>query len=235
MFGQSSHRPHTTAVIVAAGSGSRMGGETNKQFILLNGVPVLAHTLRRFDEADSVSDIIVVCRADDIFTVRDMTEEFGIKKVSAVVVGGATRRDSVRAGITAASRADIIAVHDGARPLVSPEKINLAVREAALSGAAALGVTPKDTVKTVDENGFVLSTPPRSSLVLIQTPQVFRADIIKQAHRAAAESGFIGTDDCSLVERTGVPIKIIEGDYSNIKVTTPDDLPAAEALLGSIE
>lgn len=234
MFNQSSHRPHTTAVIVAAGSGSRMGGNTNKQFILIDGVPVLAHTLKRFDAADLISDTVVVCRTEDIFTVRDMLAEFGIKKVVSVVSGGATRQASVNAGIAAASRADIIAVHDGARPLVASEKIDAAVAEAVRSGAAALGVTPKDTIKAVDKNGIVLSTPPRSSLVLIQTPQVFRAELLKQAYRAAEENGFIGTDDCSLVERIGIPIKIIEGDYSNIKVTTPDDIPAAEALICSI-
>lgn len=232
MLEKKSVRPHITAVVVAAGSSRRMGGKLNKQFILIEGIPVLARTLRQFDSADSVTDTVVVCRGEDILDVRSMIYDFNIKKVSVVVPGGETRGDSVRAGLRAAGNADIIAIHDGARPFVLPEKINAVIADAERSGAAALGVMPKDTVKITDDDGFILSTPPRSSLALIQTPQVFRADIIKRAYEFSEKTGFSATDDCALAEKLGIPIRITEGDYTNIKVTTPDDLPTANAICG---
>lgn len=232
MFRKKAPRPHATAVIVAAGNSRRMGYGLNKQFILIGGVPTLAHTLRQFDRAKSVTDTIVVCRSDDILNVRGILDDFGIEKVSAIIPGGATRQESVYAGIKAASHADIIAIHDGARPFVSPSKIDLTVAEAQKTGAAALGVPLKDTVKITDGNGTIVSTPERSALALIQTPQTFRADVIRQAYENAEKTGFIGTDDCSLVENIGGAIRIIDGDYTNIKVTTPDDLPIAQAIYG---
>lgn len=234
MFKRKNTLPKAVAVIVAAGNGTRMNADTNKQFILIDGVPVLAHTLLRFQEAETIDEIVVVTRGEDIITVSDIVREFDITKVKNIISGGETRQDSVKCGLNIISDHDIVAIHDGARPFVSQDKINVLVSAAEMCGAVAPAVPVKDTVKVVDENGMVLRTPDRNTLRLIQTPQVFKANLIKNAYDLAEKDGLVGTDDCSVAEYAQIPITLIDGEYTNIKITTPEDLPIAEAILSSI-
>ncbi len=228
--GEVSRTPRAAAVIAAAGSGSRMNCEGSKQFLMLGGMPVLARTLAAFDEAESISEIVVVTRESDIMLTRDLIDEFEIAKVSSIIAGGATRQESVYLGLRRlAGRAEIAAIHDGARPFITPEKIDEAVRFAASSKAAAIGVRVKDTIKIADENNVILSTPDRSRLWTIQTPQVFDYKIIMCAHEENRGANL--TDDCALAEKYGVEVTILEGSYSNIKITTPEDIALGEMIL----
>lgn len=218
-----------SAVIVAAGSGTRMGNNVNKQFLLIDGIPVLARTLLAFSESELIEKIIVVAKSDEILTVQDLVRDFGIQKVAEIVSGGNTRAESVRHGLEY-SDSEITAVHDGARPFVSTEKIRETILAAHKLGAAALGSVPKDTVKIVADSGNVLSTPDRQTLRLIQTPQVFRTELLKSAYKTAELDGFVGTDDCSVAEHAQIPVHIIDGEYTNIKITTAEDIPIAESI-----
>lgn len=218
------------AIIVAAGNSTRMGADINKQFLLIDDIPVLARTLKAFDNADCISNIIVVTKQEDILLVNDLVREFGISKVNSIVPGGKTRGQSVMHGLEQIKNNDFVAVHDGARPFVSTALIERLIKDAYKHGASAPGVVPKDTVKVADNLDFVSETPKRETLRLIQTPQVFRADELKLAYIRAQESGFEGTDDCSIIENMGIPIHLTQGEYTNIKVTTPEDLPIAEAI-----
>lgn len=232
MFRKKTSSPTAVAIIVAAGSSRRMGSGTNKQFIEICGMPVLAHTLLQFHKAESIDSIIVVTKPDSILTVWDMTREFGISKVHDVIPGGETRQDSVNCGLSLVENSKLVAIHDGARPFISVDKINELVRAAHKFGSAAPGVVPKDTVKSVKADGTVLETIHREALRLIQTPQVFHTDELKLANERAKAAGFLGTDDCSVAENAGFSVHIIDGEYTNIKVTTPEDLPVAEAIFG---
>ena len=230
MFQKQVIAPTATAIIVAAGSGTRMGKESNKQFILIDDKPVLAHTLLRFHHAETIDSIIIVTKPDFILTVSDIVREFGISKVKHIIPGGSTRQQSVNCGLAYADSDSVVAIHDGARPFISVEKINELVRTAYKFGAAAPGVVPKDTVKEVKSNNTIETTIDREKLRLIQTPQVFKANVLKTAFEKARMDGFAGTDDCSIAEHYGTEVKVIDGDYTNIKVTTPEDLPIAEAI-----
>ena len=216
------------AVIVAAGTASRMGG-IDKVMAELQGEPMIARTVRAFHSCDCISEIVIVTREDLILPI---TKICGLwKKVKAVVVGGSSRQESVCRGLNAlSSDVQLAAVHDGARPLVSWQVIDRTVRAAHSYGAAAPGIPVKDTIKVVS-GGLVDSTPDRSALQAVQTPQVFDFDLLKGALEKAKEDGVQVTDDCSAVERLGMKIKIVEGDERNMKVTTPMDLKIAEMLL----
>lgn len=216
------------AVIVAAGSASRMKG-IDKILTPLAGVPVLSRTLAAFQECDAVAEIVIVTRPDLILAVTDLSKAF--PKVRAVVAGGKTRQESVAAGLGALSDdCSLAAIQDGARPLVTWQLIDRTVRAANTYGAAAPAIPVKDTIKTV-KGGLVESTPDRACLYAVQTPQVFDTDLLKAAlHKAKAE-GTAVTDDCSAVENMGMKVKIVEGEERNIKITTPLDLKIAEAIL----
>lgn len=220
-----------TAIIVAAGSSRRMGG-ADKQLITVGGMPILAHTLSQFSKAESIDSVIVVTKPENILTISDMVREFGISKVTDIIPGGETRQDSVCCGLSYVENDRIVAIHDGARPFISVEKIDELVTTAYKFGAAAPGVIPKDTVKVANQDNTIAETIDRNTLRLIQTPQVFHADELKLAYERAKSSGFIGTDDCSVAENSGINIRIVDGEYTNIKVTTPEDLPLAEAIYG---
>ena len=216
------------AVIVAAGSASRMGG-IDKVMAPIHGEPMIVHSVRAFQNCDAIKEIIVVTRPDLIAPIMDLCQEFD--KVQAVVVGGANRPESVTIGLSALSdKVKLAAIHDGARPLISFEVIDRTVRAANSYGAAAPGVPVKDTVKTV-MGGIVKNTPDRSLLKAIQTPQVFDIDLIRVALEKADKDLAPITDDCSAVELMGMSVRIVEGDERNIKVTTPLDLKLAEMLL----
>ena len=215
------------AVILAAGTASRMGG-IDKMFADLGGKPVIYRTAEAFSCCDAISEIVVVTRPDKIMEVTGLLGEF--PKVKAVMAGGETRQASVAAGLAALSKkVKLAAVQDGARPLVTPLLIDRVVRAAHTYGAAAPGVPVKDTVKVV-RGGIVESTPDRSSLKAIQTPQVFDRDLLCGALVKAQQDGAAVTDDCSAVERLGMSVRIVEGDEQNMKITTAADLKIARLL-----
>ena len=216
------------AVIVAAGSASRMGG-IDKVMAPLGGEPMIVRTVRTFQSCDAIAEIVIVTRPDLIQTIAGLCREFD--KVQAVVVGGSSRQESVWLGLNAlSSRVKLAAVHDGARPLISWQVIDRTVRAAHTYGAAAPAIPVKDTIKVV-KGGLVESTPDRAALRAVQTPQVFDFDLLRGALSKAEADGAQVTDDCSAVERLGVNIKIVEGEERNLKVTTPMDLKIAEMLL----
>lgn len=221
------------AVIPAAGAGKRMGAGRPKQYSLLRGIPVIVHTLRKFESSLSVRDIILVVPPADVGSAEELAHSFGILKVKKVIPGGAERQDSVRRGLEAVPPdAEIVLVHDGVRPFVSPAQIDRCAAAAREYGAVALGIPVRDTVKRVETGGIVKLTLEREGLWLIQTPQAFRRSLIEEAHLKAHEQGFYGTDDAGLVERIGFPVRMIKGSPENIKLTTPEDFKWAEVLLG---
>ena len=216
------------AVIVAAGSASRMGG-IDKVMAPLGGEPMVVKSVRAFQECDAIREIVVVTRPDLIVPIRDLCS--GFDKVTAVVAGGKDRPESVSRGLNSLSpKATLVAVHDGARPLISWQVIDRTVRAANTYGAAAPAIPVKDTIKLV-QGGIVKETPERKNLFAVQTPQVFDFDLLRGALKKAAEDKAEITDDCSAVERMGMSVKIVEGDERNLKVTTPIDLTIAKMLL----
>ncbi len=224
------YKPYVTAVIVAAGNSTRMSCGISKQLIPLLGKPAISYTFRAFEEANSISEIVVVCRESDRDSIREVAQTEGCSKVSAYVIGGATRSESVSSGIRAASTETThFAIHDGARVLILPGDIDKVVSAALECGAAALGIPVTDTIKIVDDNGYVVSTPDRGALRAAQTPQVFEKQMYISALEKSAGMSF--TDDCALIEHAGGRIQIVFGDYSNIKLTTPQDIAIAESIL----
>lgn len=215
-------------VIVAAGSASRMGG-IDKVMAPLAGEPMIARTVRAFQECDAVKKIVVVTREDLILPITSLCS--GMSKVKAVVAGGSSRQESVHLGLNALSgEVQLVAVHDGARPLVSWQMIDRVIRAANTYGAAAPAIPVKDTIKVV-KGGVVEQTPDRSTLFAVQTPQVFDFDLLRGALKKVEQEQLQVTDDCSAVEQMGMRVKIVEGDERNLKVTTPLDLKIAQMLL----
>lgn len=219
-----------TAVIVAGGRGRRMGADINKVFLPLGGAEILAHTIRAFEICPDIDDIVVVTGEADMEKVRMIAEREAFKKLSGIVPGGDERSDSVYNGLCNAV-GDIAAIHDGARCLITPEEISAAVSDAKKHGAAALGVTVKDTLKSIDDNGNICGTIDRERTVLIQTPQVFKKDEIKALHEYIKKDGYAVTDDCSVFERYGRSVHVTLGSYENIKLTTPGDIAIGEQIL----
>ena len=220
-------------VIAAAGKGSRMGSTTNKQYMLLKGTPVLSYSLDFFEKLPVVSQIVVVCARDEVeYCEEEIVKRFKYNKVAAVVPGGQERQDSVWAGLQQlGADTELVAVHDGARPLLSAEVLTRLLAEAQEWGAAIPGIVSRDTVKLGDRDGFVRQTLDRTSVYAIQTPQVFNYTELVTAYREAREEDFLGTDDASLFERYIGRVKIVPGDFNNIKITTPQDMIVAEALV----
>jgi 2-C-methyl-D-erythritol 4-phosphate cytidylyltransferase len=220
------------AVIVAAGSASRMGG-IDKVMAELDGEPMICRTVRTFQNCDAVKEIVIVTREDLIVPIGDLCRSYD--KVKAVVVGGSSRQESVSMGLNALSdKVKLVAIQDGARPLITWEVIDRTIRAAHNYGAAAPAVPVKDTIKVV-QGGIVKETPDRSTLKAVQTPQVFDLNLLRGALKKAKEDGAEVTDDCSAVERLGMSVKIVEGDERNIKVTTPMDLKIARMLLEEMQ
>lgn len=214
------------AVIVAAGRGTRMGFERNKVLYPLCGEPVIVHTVRAFEPLFE-GNIVVVTGRDDVAEMEKMLADAGL--AAKVVEGGADRQESVLRGLEALNEeADIIAIHDGARPLVTREVIERSIESARRFGSGVAAVQLKDTVKRVDEKGIVVETPRRDALRAVQTPQTFEASLIRRAH---AQGGERATDDAALVERLGAAVRLTEGDVENIKLTTPEDMLLAEQVL----
>lgn len=223
----------TAAVIVSAGKGHRLPGEKKKQFLSLAGMPILCHTLDRFEVCPSIDLIhLVVGQEDMTYTLQEIVEARGYRKVSQIVPGGKVRQESVKNGIDALpDGVDIVAIHDGVRPFVTQEMIEESILGARQFKAVVLAVPVKETIKMAGPDRTVLKTLDRESLWQIQTPQTFHLDLIRQALHKATEDGFIGTDDASLVERIGVRVHILPGSYTNIKITTPEDLILGHLIL----
>jgi 2-C-methyl-D-erythritol 4-phosphate cytidylyltransferase len=223
------------AIIVAGGKGTRFGGQRPKQFLEINGTPIIVHTLRQFEQAQEIDAVVIAVPADEVNTFRSAVEESKLKKVSQVVAGGETRAQSVKCGLASIETADVVAVHDAVRPLVKPQEIDQVMIAAANSGAAILVAPVSDTIKEVDHHR-VVRTVTRAQLRRALTPQCFRFDILKRAYADLEEIEALRidvTDDSFLVERLGVPIAVVEGSARNIKITTADDLAVAERLLES--
>jgi len=219
-----------SVVVVAAGTASRMQG-IDKVLAPSGDMPILVRTLNVFQRCADVGEIVVVTREDLLVEISNFCKDYSLDKVSKIVVGGAERMLSVRAGLREVRReAQLIAIHDGARPFLSDRVLGEVLRQASVSGAAAPAIPVNDTIKRA-ENGIVLETVDRSALWAIQTPQVFQADLIRAAVEKAAQENAQVTDDCSVVERLGMKVVLTEGDRKNIKVTTPFDMILGEAIL----
>ena len=218
-------------VIPAAGQGKRMNAGKNKQFIELKSIPVIIHTLRVFEHDPKCSGIILVINKDEQPIFEEMIQTYKIKKVVSLIQGGSERQYSVYNGLQAVKATDIVLVHDGARPFLKQKHVHELVNVAAEKGAAVLAVPVKDTIKRASRELYVEETVERSSLWAIQTPQAFHVSLLQEAHELAKKENFLGTDEASLVERIPKQVYIVNGDYLNIKLTTPDDLVFAEAIL----
>ncbi|MCR5165678.1 MAG: 2-C-methyl-D-erythritol 4-phosphate cytidylyltransferase [Oscillospiraceae bacterium] len=220
-----------SVIIAAAGSASRMNG-VPKQLALLRGKPVIAYSMEVFQRIDEISEIIVAAKKEHSDTIRQTAEKYGITKLTAVTEGGATRQSSVINALKCVSKeTSLIAVHDAARPLVSEEYVRSCIHDASVFGGATLGVPVRDTIKVADD-GFVTDTPDRSRLYIIQTPQIFIKKYYFAGVNFALDHELDFTDDCQLAEAVGTKIHITVSDYKNIKLTTPEDIDIAEAILG---
>ncbi|WP_159887845.1 2-C-methyl-D-erythritol 4-phosphate cytidylyltransferase [Paenibacillus puerhi] len=225
-------RNKTGVVVVAAGKGTRMGTTESKQYLQLDDKPILIHTLLAFERMEFVDTIVLVTGADDVERCQHWVRQYGLVKTAAVIRGGRERQDSVYEGLMALPTGiDWVLVHDGVRPFAAARHVKACLEQARLTDAAVLAVPVKDTIKIVNGDGVIAATPDRSSLWAIQTPQAFRLSLLLEAHAGAKRDGFTGTDDAMLVERLGRSVSVVESDYYNIKITTPEDMPWAEWIL----
>ena len=223
----------TAAIIVAGGSGTRLGGDIPKQFLKINGKEIISHTLSVFEDCDFIDKVIVVCHKDYLALCSGLTEH--LKKDVIVVSGGTTRQESVYSGLKKTVDCKYVLVHDAVRCLVEVRHIRMLFEQLQKGNSCTLAVKVKDTIKLADENNIVTSTPQRSSLWQIQTPQAFFTDKLISAHEYAIKNKFEGTDDCSLMEYYGEKIVLVEGSYKNIKITTPSDVEIAKVFMKGSE
>lgn len=221
-----------SVVIVSAGRGSRMKADINKQFLKLKGKEVIAHTIDKFYNNKNIDEIVIVVKEDEAdFFRRNIIDKYGYKNIK-IAFGGKERQDSVFNGLKAVNeRCDIVLIHDGARPFVTDEIIKNSIECAKKNKCVIVGVPVKDTIKIINKDNEVCDTPNRSTLWSIQTPQVFEYLSIIKAHKIAKEKSYYGTDDSMLMEYLGYNVKVIEGSYNNIKITTPEDLKIGEEIL----
>ncbi|SDL27102.1 2-C-methyl-D-erythritol 4-phosphate cytidylyltransferase [Natronincola ferrireducens] len=221
------------AIVVAAGKGKRMGNDFNKQYILLKNKPIIAHTLEVFEKSNVIDEVILVVGKEEIdFNQEKIIKRYGFQKISKVIAGGRERQDSVYQGLVEVPKdCDIVVIHDGARPFVKEAMLINSIKTAEVKGAAVIGVPVKDTIKKVKDTLEVMETPERKYLWSIQTPQVFRYELIRKAYEAVIGGDILVTDDAMAVEMLGHPVKIVEGSYENIKITTPEDLIMGERIL----
>lgn len=230
--GREAEMARNGAVVVAAGKGTRMGTSESKQYLQLHGKPILVHTLERFQRMEQIEAIVLVVGSGDIERCAAYVGQYALTKVVAVAAGGAERQHSVRIGLGRLPEGlDVVAVHDAVRPFVTEARTAACLHKAYEVGGAVLAVPVKDTIKVVDKSGKIESTPERNSLWAVQTPQAFRLELLREAHRRAERDGYLGTDDAMLVERLGHAVHVVEGDYTNMKITTPDDLLWAERIM----
>lgn len=223
----------TVAIIPAAGAGKRLKSHIAKQYLLLNSVPVLVHTLKVFQNSKNIDKIILAVPLDDLVYIRqELVEKYGLTKITNTVAGGKERQDSVRNCLMVIEgKCELVVIHDAVRPFVTEELIKSVVDAAKITGAAVAGIRIKDTIKEIKKDNMVLTTVPRHNLWLTQTPQAFKFKLLKDVYKAAYDENFYGTDDASLVEKMGKKIKMVEGSSENIKITTKEDMLIAEALM----
>lgn len=217
------------AIIVAAGSGSRMKSSKNKLLLPLGGKTVIERTVKTFEDMPQIGEIIVVCREEELETMSSILPG---EKIT-FVIGGKTRQESVKNAVETIDpdECETVIIHDGARPLVTKEEILETLEEAKRTGAAATGVFVKDTIKVINDDYVITDTPDRTKLVAIHTPQIFNLKLYLKAMEKAAMQKKDFTDDCKLLEKIGVPVSVVIGEYGNIKITTPEDIPMAQAIL----
>ena len=222
-----------SAIILAGGKGKRMGSAISKQFIDIKGKPIIYYTLKKFSENKKIDNIIVVLPEDEVKYFKENILKKYELRINKIVIGGKERQDSVYNALKSLknSSTDIVLIHDGARPFISERIINEGIKFAEIYGAAAPGVMPKDTIKVKNEKNFSVDTPNRANLVSIQTPQVFKFDEILECHEKRRYNGEMVTDDTMVVEKYGYSVYLYDGEYTNIKVTTPEDLILAERLI----
>lgn len=222
-----------SAIILAGGKGKRMGSAISKQFIDIKGKPIIYYTLKKFSENKKIDNIIVVLPEDEVKYFKENILKKYELRINKIVIGGKERQDSVYNALKSLknSGTDIVLIHDGARPFISERIINEGIKFAEIYGAAAPGVMPKDTIKVKNEKNFSVDTPNRANLVSIQTPQVFKFDEILECHEKIRYNGEMVTDDTMVVEKYGYSVYLYDGEYTNIKVTTPEDLILAERLI----
>lgn len=220
-----------SAIVVAAGSGSRMKSKTKKPYLEIAGRPLIVRTLQALEQSALIRDIVLVVGEEELNDAKRLVTQYGIRRVTRYAPGGKERQDSVQNGLRVLdATVDLVVVHDGVRPFVEPEEIDRVIETAAEFGAAAIGTPVKDTIKKIKKGGVVEETLPREALYAVQTPQAFQARILRDAYKkAGAVSQY--TDDASLVEAAGYPVRVVDGSYRNIKITTPEDLTVAEALI----
>lgn len=222
-----------SAVIVAGGRGKRMGSDINKQYIKIGEKEILTMTLEVFESSEVVDEVVLVVPEDERdYCKIDIISKYNFKKVKSIAVGGVERQDSVYSGLRCCNpETQIVLIHDGARPFISKDMIKESVECTKEYGACTVGVPVKDTIKVVNQEEFIVNTPDRSKLFAVQTPQTFKYDLILNAHKEAMAKDIRATDDNALLESLGYSVKIIKGSYLNIKITTPEDLIFAKAIL----
>lgn len=222
-----------SAIILAGGKGKRMGAPFSKQFIEIKGKPIIYYTIKKFSENKKIDNIVVVLSKDEVgYFKENILEKYNLK-VDNIVIGGTERQDSVYNGLKSLedTNTDIVLIHDGARPFISDRIIDDGIKFAQVYGACAPGVMPKDTIKIKNESNFSVSTPDRGSLVAIQTPQVFKFNEILECHEKIKINNIVVTDDTMVAEKFGYSVYLYDGEYTNIKVTTPEDLILGEKLI----
>lgn len=220
-----------SVIVLAGGRGKRMGAAQSKQYIELNGKPILYYTLKKFIDNKLIDKVILVIPKDEVeYCKKEVLEKYDLK-INELAYGGKERQDSVFSGLEKAEGSDIVLIHDGARPFISEKIISEGIKYAEIYKAAAPGVMPKDTIKVKDESSFSIDTPERSSLVAVQTPQVFDYNMIYECHKKVKEQNIQVTDDTMVAELFGNKVYLYEGEYTNIKITTPEDLILGEYLV----
>lgn len=226
-------QPKVTAIVLAAGKGSRMQSATPKQYLPLAGKPVLFYSLRAFADSKADAIVIVAGKGEEEFCQSEIVERYGIPKIECITAGGAERYDSVYQGLLAAKGADYVLIHDGARPLISVATINAAIEEVKERNACVVGMPVKDTIQLAAEDASITSTPPRSMTWMAQTPQCFSYELVVSAYKKAREAKDTSlTDDAMAVRKySNTPVYLMKGSYHNIKVTTPEDIAVAEVFL----
>ncbi|GAA0745784.1 2-C-methyl-D-erythritol 4-phosphate cytidylyltransferase [Clostridium oceanicum] len=225
------------AVVVAAGKGTRMNLNVSKQFVNINGKPLLYYTLDRFCKNDNIDGIVLVTLEDKIdYCIDKIIKKYNISKIIDVVSGGSSRQESVYKGLKALPKdCETVLIHDAARPFINDKIIDDGIKYSKIHGACTCGVKPKDTIKLKGNKGFSLNTPNRDELFMVQTPQCFNYDLILDCHEKLKVDKFDVTDDTMIVEKYNNPVYLYEGSYSNIKITTPEDLVIAEKILNNLK
>lgn len=219
-----------SAIILSAGKSQRMG--FNKMSLMIGAKSVLERTIDAFEECGAIDEIILAVPSEDMENISELVKRKLFAKVTAIVKGGATRQESVKNALEAVSEdAEYVSVHDGARPLIKPESIEKVCAAAEKYGGAVAAVKSVDTLKEIDDNMMIVSTIDREMCVQVRTPQIFKKEILFEAHKKALEDGFLGTDECMLVERCGYPIKVVETSRENVKITFPEDITYVTEVL----